>query len=113
MWTVTGTALFTGKFQKVTGGVNRTTETLIRDYRYSQIWFGLRCKFPIWSDWNIRYTTKGKTRYAMVRAAQVAVAALAIITAYRFRGGKDMLIYGKMLVDRLKSAAARSASRSQ
>lgn len=27
--------------------------------RYTQIWFGLRCMFPTWSDWNITYTAKG------------------------------------------------------
>ncbi|KAL3420630.1 monooxygenase, flavin-binding [Phlyctema vagabunda] len=28
-------------------------------YPYTQIWFGLRCMFPTWSDWNIKYTRKG------------------------------------------------------
>lgn len=26
---------------------------------YTQIWFTLRCMFPTWNDWNIRYTRRG------------------------------------------------------
>ena len=50
---------------------------------YTQIWFGLRCFFPIWRDWNIRYTTKGSIKLATSRAIKFMTATLAFLLAYR------------------------------
>ncbi len=41
----------------------------MRVSRYTQIYFGLRCMFPTWSDWNIEYTPKGLRK---LRARQAA-----------------------------------------
>jgi hypothetical protein len=40
--------------------------------RYSQIWFWYRCKFPLWKDWNIRYTRKGLFKLALLRLFKLA-----------------------------------------
>jgi cation diffusion facilitator CzcD-associated flavoprotein CzcO len=46
-------------------------------YPYTQIWFGLRCMFPTWSDWDIKYTRKGLVK----KSAKKTLRTLAIIAA--------------------------------
>jgi hypothetical protein len=30
--------------------------------RYSQTWFAIKCMFPKWDDWNVKYTPKGRRK---------------------------------------------------
>lgn len=56
-------------------------------YPYTQIWFGLRCMFPTWSDWNINYTRKGIWKRRIVLALRVVTTCAMIIGAYRYNNG--------------------------
>ncbi|CZR60949.1 related to ACB 4-hydroxyacetophenone monooxygenase [Phialocephala subalpina] len=54
-------------------------------YPYTQIWFGLRCMFPTWKDWDITYTRKGRAKRAGMRAAIILGLLAAITTIIRLR----------------------------
>ncbi|CAL3963788.1 hypothetical protein PZA11_001301 [Diplocarpon coronariae] len=47
-------------------------------YPYTQIWFTLKCMFPTYSDWEIKYTRKGMLKKSVFTAIRV-LALLAII----------------------------------
>lgn len=49
-------------------------------YPYSQVWFSLRCMFPTWKDWDIRYTSKGIFKRRAGRLIRV-LSLVGIITA--------------------------------
>ena len=53
--------------------------------RYTQIWFGLRCFFPIWRDWNISYTRKGRAKAVSQRAAKTVFGLFVLVTFWRAR----------------------------
>ncbi|KAL0261233.1 hypothetical protein SLS55_004929 [Diplodia seriata] len=54
-------------------------------YPYTQIWFGLRCMFPVWSDWNITYTRKGLVKLYLQRGLRVLTAVVLLIGAWKAR----------------------------
>lgn len=59
---------------------------------YTQIWFGLRCMFPTWSDWDITYTSKGlaKKRTRTILRSLALVATIVGIIRMRNNGiGRD------------------------
>lgn len=51
-------------------------------YPYTQIWFGLRCMFPTWSDWNITYTRKGLVKRGAKRLMRILLF-MAVVSAFR------------------------------
>ncbi|OJD38561.1 flavin-binding monooxygenase [Diplodia corticola] len=54
-------------------------------YPYTQIWFGLRCMFPVWSDWNITYTKKGLLKLYLQRGLRVLTALVLVIGGWTAR----------------------------
>lgn len=54
-------------------------------YPYSQIWFGLRCMFPTWSDWDITYTPKGLAKRKFTKVLQVFAVVGTLLGAIRLR----------------------------
>ncbi|KAL1637979.1 hypothetical protein SLS58_009096 [Diplodia intermedia] len=54
-------------------------------YPYTQIWFGLRCMFPVWSDWNITYTRKGLVKLYLQRGLRVLTALVLLTGAWKAR----------------------------
>jgi len=53
-------------------------------FPYSQVWFTYLCMFPKWSDWNLKYTSKGirKTRTnALLKFMTCAILITGIIKA--------------------------------
>ncbi|KAB8338769.1 hypothetical protein FH972_021714 [Carpinus fangiana] len=69
-------------------------------YPYSQIWFTLRCMFPIWSHWKIAYTLKGQVKRQFAQILKVIAAAVAIIGYRNMRESGDGLEYFKDLAVR-------------
>jgi len=60
-------------------------------YPYTQIWFGLRCMFPTWSDWDITYSARGiakRRRQATLKF--LAYAALTMGLVGLVRRGKSV-----------------------
>lgn len=53
--------------------------------RYTQIWFGLRCMFPTWKDWDLTYTKKGRVKRAGMRAVSILTLMAAISGILRLR----------------------------
>lgn len=63
---------------------DRKTDWNSTVYPYSQVWFGLRCLFPTWSDWSITYTAQGlakKRRKAFLRFLKTMVLVVFLIRA--------------------------------
>lgn len=60
---------------------------------YSQVWFGLRCLFPVWGDWNIHYTRKGRAKIFFKRAIQMVVGILTLVASYQARQSGQGLSY--------------------
>lgn len=54
-------------------------------YPYTQIWFGLRCMFPNWNDWNIEYTRKGLIKRRVSQGLRYIAFILAFLWTYRAR----------------------------
>lgn len=40
-------------------GLSLPMRCMAYTFRYSQIDYGLRCMFPKWNDWDLKYTRKG------------------------------------------------------
>jgi hypothetical protein len=53
----------------------------MREDRYSQMDYALRCMFPVWSHWTVNYTSRGAQRRRRQRALRrlLLVAALAAL----------------------------------
>ena len=66
-------------------------------YPYTQIWFGIRCLFPFWRDWNIDYTTKGRVKLAASRTVRFASVVLTFLLAYNARQSGQGLSYFRNL----------------
>lgn len=59
---------------------------MLTHLRYSQIWFTIKCAFPVWSDYTYNYTTVGLLKkyvklFAKLGAVLVAIGT--VQTAYR------------------------------
>lgn len=54
-------------------------------YPYSQIDYSIRCMFPKWSDWNIRYTTKGLVKQRVRQTLRVLALVAMIVGLYYIR----------------------------
>lgn len=66
-------------------------------YPYSQIWFGLRCMFPKWSDWRISYTTKGLLKKRLGQLFKAVVATIAFVALRNMHESGDGLEYFRNL----------------
>lgn len=58
-------------------------------FRYTQIWFGLRCMFPTWRDWDIQYTRKGLVRRATSRTLRTLGLIAFIMSVVSIRRSAD------------------------
>ena len=68
-------------------------------YPYTQIWFGLRCLFPIWRDWNIQYTGKGLSKLWLGRTFKTILAALAVLLPYRgYQSGQGLSYFTNLFL---------------
>ncbi|KAH6871804.1 hypothetical protein B0T10DRAFT_590584 [Thelonectria olida] len=54
-------------------------------YPYSQIWFTLRCMFPVWSDWKIKYTRQGIRRWRVRTLLRVLTVMGVFVAMYNLR----------------------------
>ncbi|KAF2401249.1 FAD/NAD(P)-binding domain-containing protein [Trichodelitschia bisporula] len=52
---------------------------------YSQIWFGYRCMFPRWRDWDVKLTRRGTVKQALHRGLRLSVFAAALVGLWRAR----------------------------
>ncbi|KAN0117589.1 FAD/NAD(P)-binding domain containing protein [Hyaloscypha variabilis] len=68
-------------------------------YPYTQIWFGLRCMFPTWSDWDIEYTKKGQTKRSAKKVLNIVALAAMIVGGVRLRRN----LQGRSLIALLKA----------
>ncbi len=66
------------------GGWNSTV------YPYSQVWFGLKCMFPKWSDYTYRYTTKGLVKKYLRMFAKIALLGILVVVV---RGARRMGVH--------------------
>jgi hypothetical protein len=66
---------------------------------YTQIWFGLRCMFPTWSDWDIEYTKKGQTKRSAKKVLNIVALAAMIVGGVRLRRN----LQGRSLIALLKA----------
>ncbi|KAI9804258.1 MAG: hypothetical protein M1833_007065 [Piccolia ochrophora] len=64
---------------KEPNGWNSTT------YPYSQLYFTYRCLRPTWSDWDIKWTTKGQTKRRARQALKYVMYVLGIVAVARGR----------------------------
>ncbi|KAI9727558.1 MAG: hypothetical protein M1828_006500 [Chrysothrix sp. TS-e1954] len=69
-------------------------------YPYTQIWFGLRCYFPNWNDWNIALTRKGLLKQRFWRTLRLVIGTMAIVGAYQARQSGQGLGYFRGLMTR-------------
>lgn len=79
-------------------------------YRYTQIKFTLRCMFPNFNHWDIKYTKQGlrKKRVKTFLTSSAFVAAGAILTGFYLQ--QNWFYQGKaLLVSPVKSALQRFA----
>jgi hypothetical protein len=71
---------------------------------YSQIWFWYKCKFPKWSDWDIRYTRKGLAKIWLSKLLKVSGVLFFLLGWYRARKeGLSLREYLDELTTRLTS----------
>jgi cation diffusion facilitator CzcD-associated flavoprotein CzcO len=68
----------------VHGCRNMTVGVLTR-FRFTQIDFWKRCRFPKWNHWNIEYTKKGIWNIRRTRMTRTLAILLAVVGAYRMR----------------------------
>jgi hypothetical protein len=62
-------------------------------YPYTQIWFGLRCMFPTWSDWDIIYTRTGlikKTAKKTLRTLAIIATIVGIVRLRRSTANRSL-----------------------
>lgn len=57
--------------------------------RYTQIWFGLRCMFPTWSDWDIKYTAQGLLKQRAKKLAGLLAILGTVMALTRLRKDPD------------------------
>ncbi|KAK8216502.1 hypothetical protein IWZ01DRAFT_518753 [Phyllosticta capitalensis] len=55
-------------------------------YPYTQIWFTLRCMFPKYSDWDIRYTRKGLIKLFLWKGIRALIFAVLLLGLWRVVG---------------------------
>lgn len=94
---------------KEDSGWNSTT------YPYSQFRFIWKCTFPKWSDWNIKYTKKGRRRQLIRQGLTIIALSLAVLGALRVqRQGyrlKDVPDTARTVLNGAATYVTRSADR--
>jgi len=102
VWNTGGCA----SWYKTEGGWNSTV------YPYTQIWFAIRCMFPTWSDWDIRYTRSGlikkraKTIIRFLAYIAVIIGVLRLRERAKGRGGVKGLLKDYVREALLKASLA-------
>jgi hypothetical protein len=54
-------------------------------HRYSQLYYGYRCMFPTWKDWNLSYTRKGTLKKWTKSTMMVLAFGLAFLDQFQKR----------------------------
>ncbi|KAK8156916.1 hypothetical protein BC567DRAFT_258255 [Phyllosticta citribraziliensis] len=54
-------------------------------YPYTQIWFTLRCMFPTYSDWDVRYTRKGLFKLFLWKGVRALLLAVLLLDTWELK----------------------------
>ena len=77
---------------------NKDTNWNGKSYPFSQIWYGIRCTFPTWSDWQYQYTKSGKIKRGFIDVVNYS-GPLAIASAMFYMKSQQYADTTSMLAD--------------